>query len=75
MQAEAFLGIEISSVPIVAVTPALRALYEEDLVDAFEYAGLQLASIYISGSVNNLTLRMKIVKSHQEHLQIPFKKG
>jgi hypothetical protein len=48
-KAEAFLGIEISSVPIVAVTPTLIALYEEDLVDAFDYVGLQLASIYISG--------------------------
>ncbi|KAH7409505.1 hypothetical protein BKA64DRAFT_742587 [Cadophora sp. MPI-SDFR-AT-0126] len=40
-KAEAILGTEISSIPILAVTPSLVALCEEDLVDAFEYAGLQ----------------------------------
>lgn len=44
-KAEAFLGIKISSIALVAATPTLTALYEEDLVDAFEYAGLQLATI------------------------------
>ena len=48
-KATAFLGSEINHVPIVAVTPTLIALYEEDVVDAFKYAGLQLASIYRSG--------------------------
>jgi hypothetical protein len=48
-KAETILGTKIPSIPIVAVTPSLIALYEEDLVDAFEYASLQLFKIYMSG--------------------------
>ncbi|KAH8803501.1 hypothetical protein F5884DRAFT_805720 [Xylogone sp. PMI_703] len=50
-EAEAFLGASILSVPTLVVTPSLTALYEEDIVDAFEYTGLQLTSIYISHSL------------------------
>lgn len=44
-KAETILGAEISSIPILAVTPSLIALCEEDLLDAFEYAGLQLVRL------------------------------
>jgi hypothetical protein len=48
-KAEASLGIKINLIPLVAVTPTLIALYEEDIVDAFNYTRLELASIYSSG--------------------------
>jgi hypothetical protein len=48
-KAENILGTKISFVPIVAMTPSLISLYKEDIVDAFENAGLQLSSIYQSG--------------------------
>lgn len=50
-KAEAFIGASISSLPVVAVTPTLKALYGEDIGDAFEYVDLQLASIYMSGNL------------------------
>ena len=44
-KAEAFLNTELTSPPIVAATPSLIAMYEEDIVDAFEFAGLDLAGV------------------------------
>lgn len=40
--------MKLNSIPIVAATPTFIALYEEDIVDAFDYARLELASVYIS---------------------------